>query len=209
MPPSRWISASRWQHLARMPRYSCDPCSTRRAPSPTDPTCAHRRWRGWPSPSRTCSTSPARPRGRLADAGRCAPCHADCPAVARLRARAAAIIGRTNMTEFAFSGVGINPHFGTPANAASRDEPLIPGGLVLGRGRVGGHRRGLHRPGIGYRGLDPDPGSLNGIVGFKNTARLVPIAGRRSLSTTLDTVCADTLGRRRHRWRTKSSRRAR
>jgi Asp-tRNA(Asn)/Glu-tRNA(Gln) amidotransferase A subunit family amidase len=75
-------------------------------------------------------------------------------------ARAAHLIGRTNMTEFAFSGVGINPHHGTPANAAtlalepSRDSR----GLVLGRRGVGGHRRRLHRPGLGHRRLDPHSG---------------------------------------------------
>src|SRR5690606_40969735 len=49
----------------------------------------------------------------LADA---APAAADCPAVARLRRAGAALVGHTNMSEFAFSGVGINPHHGTPAN---------------------------------------------------------------------------------------------
>ena len=44
------------------------------------------------------------------------PATADAPIVARLKAAGAVIIGRTNMTEFAFSGVGINPHYGTPGN---------------------------------------------------------------------------------------------
>src|SRR5450830_1084957 len=51
----------------------------------------------------------------LADA---AAAGADCPAVARLRAAGAVLAGRTNMVEFAFSGVGINPHYGTPVNPA-------------------------------------------------------------------------------------------
>jgi aspartyl-tRNA(Asn)/glutamyl-tRNA(Gln) amidotransferase subunit A len=42
------------------------------------------------------------------------PAKTDAPIVARLKRGGAVIIGRTNMTEFAFSGVGINPHYGTP-----------------------------------------------------------------------------------------------
>ena len=56
----------------------------------------------------------------------------DAPAVAALRASGAIVLGRTNMTEFAFSGIGINPHFGTPKNAHSRDVPRVPGGSSSG-----------------------------------------------------------------------------
>ena len=128
--------------------------------------------------SRTRSEMPPAPR--------------DCPAVERLRRAGAAFIGRTNMTEFAFSGVGINPHFGTPANASSRDQPLIPGGSSSGAAVS-------VATGAAFIGLGSDtggsiriPAALNGIVGFKNTARLVPITGAIPLSTTLDTVCAMT-----------------
>ena len=55
-----------------------------------------------------------------------APAEHDAPVVQRLRAAGAVIVGKTNMTEFAFSGVGVNPHFGTPGNAA--DGQRIPGG---------------------------------------------------------------------------------
>ncbi len=116
----------------------------------------------------------------------------DCPAVARLCAAGGAIVGRTNMTEFAFSGVGINPHFGTPANVASTTEPLIPGGSSSGAAVS-------VATGAAYIGLGSDtagsiriPAALNGIVGFKNTADLVPRDGAVPLSTTLDTVCAMT-----------------
>lgn len=121
-----------------------------------------------------------------------APATRDCPAVARLRAAGGAILGRTNMTEFAFSGVGINPHFGTPANAASRDQALIPGGSSSGAAVS-------VATGAAFVGLGSDtagsiriPAALNGVVGFKNTARLVPTDGAVPLSTTLDTVCAMT-----------------
>jgi aspartyl-tRNA(Asn)/glutamyl-tRNA(Gln) amidotransferase subunit A len=105
---------------------------------------------------------------------------------------AGGIVGRTNMVEFAFSGVGINPHFGTPANAASRDQALIPGGSSSGAAVS-------VATGAAFIGLGSDtggsiriPAALNGIVGFKNTARLVPTAGALPLSSTLDTVCALT-----------------
>src|SRR5260221_2325765 len=58
------------------------------------------------------------------------PAEHDAPIVARLRAAGAVLIGRTNMTEFAFSGVGINPHYGTPGNPA--DRAGIPGGSSAG-----------------------------------------------------------------------------
>jgi len=120
---------------------------------------------------------------------------ADCPAVARLRRAGAAFVGRTNMSEFAFSGVGINPHFGTPANpatAAFDAQPRIPGGSTSG-GAVS------VATGAAWAALGSDtggsiriPAALQGLVGFKNTARLTPTDGAIPLSTTLDTVCAIT-----------------
>lgn len=129
----------------------------------------------------------------LADAP---PAAIDCPAVARLRAAGAAFVGRTNMSEFAFSGVGINPHHGTPANVATAAldaTPRIPGGSTSG-GAVS------VAAGAAWAALGSDtggsiriPAALQGLVGFKNTARLVPTDGAIPLSTTLDTVCAITL----------------
>ena len=120
------------------------------------------------------------------------PATQDSAAVARLRRAGAAIIGRTNMTEFAFSGVGINPHFGTPVNACASDVPRIPGGSSSGAAVS-------VATGAAFIGLGSDtggsiriPAALNGIVGFKNTARLVPTEGALPLSTTMDTVCALT-----------------
>jgi aspartyl-tRNA(Asn)/glutamyl-tRNA(Gln) amidotransferase subunit A len=120
------------------------------------------------------------------------PAQQDCPAVARLRAAGAALIGRTNMSEFAFSGVGTNPHFGTPVNPADAQVPRIPGGSSSGAAVS-------VATGAAFIGLGSDtggsiriPAALNGIVGFKNTARLVPTDSALPLSTTLDTVCAMT-----------------
>ena len=125
----------------------------------------------------------------LADA---APAARDCPAVARLKAAGGVVIGRTNMTEFAFSGVGVNPHHGTPWNPADPRVHRIPGGSSSG-GAVS------VATGAAFIGLGSDtggsiriPAALCGIVGFKPTARLVPAEGALPLSTTLDTVCAMT-----------------
>lgn len=129
--------------------------------------------------------------GSVALAG-AAPARADAPAVARLRAAGALVVGRTNMTEFAFSGVGINPHFGTPANPCDRETARIPGGSSSGAAvsvAAGAARLGL---GSDTGGSIRIPAALCGIVGFKGTARLVPTDGAFPLSTTLDTVCAMT-----------------
>ncbi len=125
----------------------------------------------------------------LADAP---PAAQDCPAVARLKAAGGTVMGRTNMTEFAFSGVGVNPHFGTPANPCDSQVARIPGGSSSGTAVS-------VATGAAYIGLGSDtggsirvPAALCGIVGFKNTARLTPLTGTLPLSTTLDTACAMT-----------------
>ena len=123
------------------------------------------------------------------------PAGADAPAVARLRRAGAAFIGRTNMTEFAYSGVGINPHHGTPANAATQPldpEPRIPGGSTSGGATSVASGAAWAALGSDTGGSIRIPAALQGVVGFKSTARLVPTAGAVPLSTTLDTVCAMT-----------------
>ncbi len=128
----------------------------------------------------------------LADA---APAQADCPAVARLRGAGAALIGHTNMTEFAFSGVGINPHHGTPANAATASvdiTPRIPGGSSSGAAVSVATGAAWAALGSDTGGSIRIPAALHGLVGFKNTARLTPTEGAVPLSTTLDTACAIT-----------------
>ena len=123
------------------------------------------------------------------------PADADCGAVARLRAAGAALIGHTNLSEFAFSGVGINPLHGTPANLATlvhNPTPRVPGGSTSG-GAVS------VAAGAAWAALGSDtggsiriPAALQGLVGFKNTQRLTPLDGAVPLSPTLDTACAIT-----------------
>ena len=116
----------------------------------------------------------------------------DCPAVARLRAAGAVIMGRTNMVEFAFSAVGINPHYGTPVNPADAQVERIPGGSSSGAAVSVATGAALLGLGSDTGGSIRIPAALCGIVGFKSTARLVPALGALPLSTSLDTVCALT-----------------
>jgi aspartyl-tRNA(Asn)/glutamyl-tRNA(Gln) amidotransferase subunit A len=119
----------------------------------------------------------------------------DATVVARLRAAGAALVGHTNLTEFAFSGVGINPHFGTPANVATEAldaEPRIPGGSTSGGAVSVACGAAWAALGSDTGGSIRIPAALHGLVGFKSTTRLTPTDGCIPLSTTLDTACAIT-----------------
>ena len=117
---------------------------------------------------------------------------ADSTAVGRLRAAGATLAGRTNMVDFAFSGVGINPHYGTPVNPADAAAERIPGGSSSGAAVSVATGAALAGIGSDTGGSIRIPAALCGLVGFKSTARLVPTTGALPLSTTMDTVCALT-----------------
>lgn len=108
--------------------------------------------------------------------------------VQRLLAAGAVVIGRTNMTEFAYSGLGINPHYGTPLNAWDRGTGRIPGGSSAGA--AVSVTDGMAVAGIGSDtgGSVRIPAALCGLVGFKPTARRVPTRGVLPLSTNLDAI---------------------
>ncbi|MEO5580987.1 MAG: amidase [Gemmatimonadaceae bacterium] len=108
--------------------------------------------------------------------------------VDRLRAAGAVIVGRTNLVEFAFSGLGINPHFGTPKNAFDRATGRIPGGSTSG-GAIS-VTDGMVAAAIGTDtgGSLRIPAALNGLVGFKPTARRIPLDGVLPLSFSLDSA---------------------
>jgi aspartyl-tRNA(Asn)/glutamyl-tRNA(Gln) amidotransferase subunit A len=115
-----------------------------------------------------------------------APAEADAPVVARLRRAGFVVIGRTNMTEFAYSGIGINPHYGTPKGAWQRSVGHVPGGSSSGAAVsvVDGMAHGALGTDTG--GSCRIPAAYNGIVGFKPTQRRVPLDGGVPLSFTLD-----------------------
>jgi aspartyl-tRNA(Asn)/glutamyl-tRNA(Gln) amidotransferase subunit A len=115
-----------------------------------------------------------------------APADADATVVARLRAAGFIVIGRTNMTEFAYSGIGINPHYGTPKSAWQRNVGHVPGGSSSGAAVS-------IADGMAYGALGTDtggscriPAAFNGIVGYKPTQARVPLDGGVPLSSSLD-----------------------
>ncbi|HEU0150385.1 MAG TPA: amidase [Bradyrhizobium sp.] len=115
-----------------------------------------------------------------------APAEADAPVVARLRRAGFVVIGRTNMTEFAFSGIGINPHFGTPKSVYRRDIGYVPGGSSSGAAVSVADRMAYGALGTDTGGSCRIPAAFNGIVGYKPTQARVPLEGGVPLSSTLD-----------------------
>jgi aspartyl-tRNA(Asn)/glutamyl-tRNA(Gln) amidotransferase subunit A len=113
---------------------------------------------------------------------------ADAAAVARLRAAGAVFIGRTNMVEFAFGGVGLNPHYGTPKNPWDRKTGRVPGGSSSGAAVATADGMCVMGLGSDTRGSVRGPAALCGVVGFKPTMRRVPREGAFPLSYTLDSV---------------------
>jgi aspartyl-tRNA(Asn)/glutamyl-tRNA(Gln) amidotransferase subunit A len=112
----------------------------------------------------------------------------DAPVVARLRAAGAVLIGRTNMVEFAFGGVGLNPHYGTPRNPYDRKTGRIPGGSSSGAAVAQADGMCVMALGSDTRGSVRGPSALCGVVGFKPTQRRVSRDGAFPLSYTLDSV---------------------
>jgi aspartyl-tRNA(Asn)/glutamyl-tRNA(Gln) amidotransferase subunit A len=111
---------------------------------------------------------------------------ADAPVVARLRRAGFVVIGRTNMTEFAYSGIGINPHYGTPKSAWNRKAGHVPGGSSSGAAVSIADRMAYGALGTDTGGSCRIPAAYNGIVGFKPTQRRVPLDGGVPLSFSLD-----------------------
>lgn len=113
---------------------------------------------------------------------------ATAPSVQRLIRAGFVILGRTNMVEFAFSGLGVNPHYGTPRSPWDRSTGRLPGGSSSGAGVA-------VADGMGFAGLGTDtggscriPAALCGVVGWKPTARRVTIAGILPLAPSLDSA---------------------
>lgn len=112
----------------------------------------------------------------------------DAEAVQRLLAAGAVLVGKTNMTEFAYSGLGLNPHYGTPANPWQRCEQRIPGGSSSGAAVAVADGMCVASVGSDTGGSARIPAALCGITGFKPTARRMPGTGLVPLSHSLDAV---------------------
>ena len=115
-----------------------------------------------------------------------APC--DAPTIARLRAAGAVLMGRTNMTEFAYSGVGLNPHFGTPSSPWDRTTGRVPGGSSSGAAVSVADGMAVVGLGTDTGGSCRIPAALCGTVGWKPTARRIPLDGVAPLAFSLDSL---------------------
>ena len=116
------------------------------------------------------------------------PAERDAPAVARLRAAGAIVVGTNNMTEFAMGGLGINPHYGTPLNPWDRATGRIPGGSSSGGAVAVADGMVSAALGSDTAGSIQMPAAFCGITGFKPTARRVPLEGSIPLAKSLDSV---------------------
>jgi len=114
------------------------------------------------------------------------PAEDDAPIVKRLRKAGAVIVGKTNMSEFAFTGVGANPHYGTPGNPADRTR--VPGGSSSGAAVSVADEMCEIAIGTDTGGSTRIPAALCGVVGYKPTKVRIPTAGAFPLSPTLDSV---------------------
>lgn len=110
----------------------------------------------------------------------------DAAVVERLRSGGAIIVAKTNMSEFAFSGVGLNPHFGTPGNPADRGR--VPGGSSSGAAVSVADGFCEIAIGTDTGGSVRIPAALCGLVGFKPTRSQVPLEGALPLSYSLDSI---------------------
>jgi len=116
------------------------------------------------------------------------PATANAPVVARMLAAGFIPVGRANMTEFAFSGLGINPHYGTPTSPWDRASKRIPGGSSSGTGVAVADGMAAAGLGTDTGGSCRIPAAFCGIVGYKPTARRIPITGVLPLAPSLDSV---------------------
>lgn len=117
-----------------------------------------------------------------------APQTADMPCVANAVAAGTVTIGKLNMTEFAYSGLGLNPHFGTAFNPNDRETPRSPGGSSSGSGAAVASRLVPIAIGSDTGGSVRVPASYNGTVGFKTSTGRIDKTGIVPLAATYDTI---------------------
>lgn len=117
-----------------------------------------------------------------------APQTADMPCVANAVAAGTVTMGKLNMTEFAYSGLGLNPHFGTAFNPNDRETPRSPGGSSSGSGAAVASRLVPIAIGSDTGGSVRVPASYNGTVGFKTSTGRIDKTGIVPLAATYDTI---------------------
>ncbi|HEY7802977.1 MAG TPA: amidase [Orrella sp.] len=118
----------------------------------------------------------------------CEPATEDAVVVQRLRAAGAIILGTTNMTEFAYSGLGLNPHYGTPLSPWDREHGRIAGGSSSGAAVSVSDGMAVAAVGTDTGGSVRIPAAFCGIVGYKPTAARIDMTGALPLSLNLDSI---------------------
>lgn len=116
------------------------------------------------------------------------PAETDAAAVVNLSAAGMVALGKVNLTEFAYSGLGLNPHYGSPRNPHDASTVRVPGGSSSGSGVAVAARLAPCSIGTDTGGSVRVPAALNGVVGFKTSERRISKQGCFPLSHTLDTV---------------------
>jgi aspartyl-tRNA(Asn)/glutamyl-tRNA(Gln) amidotransferase subunit A len=117
-----------------------------------------------------------------------APATQDADAVAALRRAGMVIIGRTNMTEFAYSGLGLNPHYGTPLCIYDQARGRAPGGSSAGAAVSVAEGFNVLSIGSDTGGSCRIPAAYNGIIGFKPSAQRISTRGAYPLSSSFDSI---------------------
>ena len=112
----------------------------------------------------------------------------DAPIVAQASAAGMVNLGKLNLTEFAYSGIGLNPHYGTPENPCSTDGPRVPGGSSSGSGVAVAAGLAPIAIGTDTGGSVRIPAAFNGVTGYKSSEGRIRLDGVLKLSPTLDTV---------------------
>ncbi|MEM7041612.1 MAG: amidase [Pseudomonadota bacterium] len=117
-----------------------------------------------------------------------APADQDAPIVANATAAGMVTLGKVNLTEFAYSGIGLNPHFGTPSIPHDLKTPRAPGGSSSGSATA--VSRGMAPCAIGSDtgGSVRIPSAFNGLTGHKSSEGRISKEGVVPLSVTLDTI---------------------
>ena len=110
----------------------------------------------------------------------------DAKVVEHLRNAGAVVLGHTNMSEFAFSGLGVNPHFGTPANGLAAGIPLVPGGSSSGSASAVALNIVDHALGTDTSGSVRVPAAFQGLVGFRPSMHRYSVDGIFPLAPSLD-----------------------
>jgi aspartyl-tRNA(Asn)/glutamyl-tRNA(Gln) amidotransferase subunit A len=112
----------------------------------------------------------------------------DAKTVVRATRAGMVCLGKTNLSEFAFSGLGINPAYGTPVNPFDSETPRCPGGSSSGSAVSVSKRLAPITVGTDTGGSVRIPAAWNGLVGLKTTSGVVPTQGVLPLSRQFDTV---------------------